>query len=77
MNKLLITLPLALPAAGAVLAAPGLSAAAVGAVGGAAAAGDRLMDVRELRKRGLIATSGSWWRHWLRWRLLRYPMSRQ
>ncbi|WP_294256204.1 hypothetical protein [Propionivibrio sp.] len=31
------------------------------------------MDVRELRKRGLIATSGSWWRHWLRWRALRYP----
>jgi hypothetical protein len=34
------------------------------------------MDVRELRKRGLIATSGSWWRHFLRWRLLRYPMAR-
>lgn len=34
------------------------------------------MDVKELRKRGLIATSWSWWQHFLRWRLLRYPMAR-
>lgn len=26
----------------------------------------------DLRALGLIATSGSWWRHFLRWRVLRY-----
>jgi len=35
------------------------------------------MTPEQLRHRGLIATSGSWRRHWLRWRLMRYPMSSQ